>query len=166
MTTNVDKNNGSNCFPYVISVLSSESSGLTPKNCKDKLEENLKKIVNALDYNTELYILTNRNSYTIVNDTVHNLKDKISKKKQQRNIIIQIWNKKQDSLSDYEYIAQHSHLMIVLGNKKIEDILNDDNNLKHTIQYKLEGYPGSEGQQVQSEKITYPAIGPVLFINN
>lgn len=66
-----------------------------------------------------------------------------------------------------EFIVQHSHLAIIF-NDKLEtevDINNaPDDNLIWAIRYKLEGYPGSQYQQKQTEKITYPAIGPVLRI--
>ena len=65
-----------------------------------------------------------------------------------------------------EFIVQHSHLAIIFNKKLYTEAVNDapDDSLIWAIRYKLEGYPGSRYQQEQTEKITYPAIGPVLRI--
>ena len=71
-----------------------------------------------------------------------------------------------------EFIAQRSHLTIVYSDSDvfsdIKDDINEasDDSLIWSIRYKLEGDPGSQYQQEQNEKITYPAIGPILYIVN
>lgn len=72
-----------------------------------------------------------------------------------------------------EFVAQHSHLMIVFwqgqdekeyeeeGKKDDSEELEDS--LDWVVRYKLEGYPGLS-RHGQTDLITHPAIGPVLHI--
>lgn len=180
MTTDVNYNNNSNIdapssedfnfkgFPYVISVLISEKFPITEEN-KDQFSGKLRNIISNInkligDNNTTLHILTNPNSNEFISENIV---------EENSNFCISVPNcnpNNKESLptNEYiaEYIAQHSHLMIILGSGTIEEILHNDQDLKWTIQYKIEGYPGSNSQQGQAEKVTYPAVGPVLFIDN
>ena len=174
MSTSANQNNDSNSinsnkksgnessfnfkgFPYVISVLTSKTVSKSDDKLKVELIEIIKKLTG---YNSELHILTNGDSYEIVKEFVSFL---IEPKITNVSDLDELENEDIERVN--EFIAKHSHLMIVLGDEDIENILKTDKILKWTIQYKLEGYPGSESQQVQAEKITYPANGPVFYIS-
>lgn len=62
-----------------------------------------------------------------------------------------------------EFVAQHSHLMIVFWQGKEDKWKHQDDSLTWAVRYKLEGYPGLSRHE-QNDLITYPATGPVLHI--
>ena len=62
-----------------------------------------------------------------------------------------------------EFVAQHSHLMIVFWQGEKDNWKDQDDSLTWAVRYKLEGYPGLSRNE-QTDLITYPAMGPVLHI--
>ena len=62
-----------------------------------------------------------------------------------------------------EFVAQHSHLMIVFWQGEKDLWKDQDDSLTWVVRYKLEGYPGLSRNE-QTDLITYPATGPVLHI--
>lgn len=62
-----------------------------------------------------------------------------------------------------EFVAQHSHLMIVFWQGKKDIRKNQDDSLTWAVRYKLEGYP-SLSHNEQTDLITHPTTGPVLHI--
>ncbi|MBR5709535.1 MAG: hypothetical protein IKX40_02145 [Thermoguttaceae bacterium] len=69
-----------------------------------------------------------------------------------------------------EFVAQHSHLMIVFWQGEKDNWKDQDDSLTWAVRYKLEGYPGlSRSEQSDfithpTTLITHPATGPVLHI--
>lgn len=69
-----------------------------------------------------------------------------------------------------EFVAQHSHLMIVFWQGEKDNWKDQDDSLTWAVRYKLEGYPGlSRSEQSDmithpSTLITHPTTGPVLHI--
>lgn len=62
-----------------------------------------------------------------------------------------------------EFVAQHSHLMIVFWQGEKDNWKDQEDSLTWAVRYKLEGYPGLSRNE-QTDLITYPTIGPVLHI--
>lgn len=62
-----------------------------------------------------------------------------------------------------EFVAQHSHLMIVFWQGEKDNWKEQEDSLTWVVRYKLEGYPGLSRND-QTDLITHPTTGPVLHI--
>ncbi|MBR5161974.1 MAG: hypothetical protein IKW80_10135, partial [Thermoguttaceae bacterium] len=62
-----------------------------------------------------------------------------------------------------EFVASHSHLMVVFWQGEKDNWKDQEDSLTWAVRYKLEGYPGLSRNE-ETDLITYPATGPVLHI--